>query len=139
VSYLLDTNVLSEVRKPRPDDRVMSFLESTDPDELFVSALTVGELHRGVARLRRTDPDGAAAIAAWLTGMERSFADRILAVDAAVTGGWGRLSADCSRPVVDTLLAATAIVHDLTLVTRNVHDMRGLDVRTVDPWTAVAA
>jgi predicted nucleic acid-binding protein len=139
LSFLLDTNVLSEVRKPRPDDRVMAFLESVEPDDLFVSALTVGELHRGVERLRPTDPQGAAAIAAWLTGMERSFADRILPVDVAVAARWGLLSADRSRPVVHTLIAATALAHDLTVVTRNVHDMRGIDVRTVDPWSVAAA
>lgn len=112
----------------------MAFLESADPETLFISALTVGELHRGAAAKRRTDPEAGARLATWIEGMERSFSDRIVSIDAAVASVWGSMSVDRTRPVIDTLIAATAAVHDLTLVTRNVHDVRGLAVRTLDPW-----
>lgn len=134
--YLLDTNVASETRRTRPDERVVSFLTSVDAAKLFISVLTLGELRRGVEMKRQSDPEVAAQIGAWVDGIELTFADRILPVDALVARLWGELSADRKRPVVDTLIAATALVRDLTLVTRNGGDLAGIAVPILDPWQA---
>lgn len=132
--FLLDTNILSETRRTRAEPQVLSFLSQADPARLFVSVLTLGELRKGVEIRRRSDPETAAKLGAWADALEASFADRILAVDAATAKLWGVLSADRPRPAIDTLLAATAMVHDLTLVTRNTADVAGTDVAVLNPW-----
>lgn len=136
LQYLLDTNVLSETRKKLADERVMRFLSSAEPSVLFLSVLTLGELRKGVALKGRSDPSAARALGSWVDGLEFSFADRILGVDAATARLWGELSAQRLRPVsvVDTLLAATAVVHGLTLVTHNTVDVLDTGVTLLDPW-----
>jgi len=136
VEYLLDTNVLSETRRKKADERVMGFLAGAEPSALYISVLTLGELRKGVALKRRTDPDAAARLAGWVEGLELSFADRIVGIDAATARLWGDWSAERPRPVVDTLLAATAATRDLTLVTRNASDVLDLRVKVLDPWKA---
>jgi hypothetical protein len=113
---------------------VISFLSSTEQSTLYISVLTLGELRKGVALKKRSDKDAAKKIAAWVDGLEFSFGDRILAIDAATASLWGELSAQRPRPVIDTLLAATAIVHELTLVTRNTADLQDIDLRLLNPW-----
>ena len=137
VRYLLDTNILSETRKPKPDPGVIAFLQSSEPSSVFISVLTIGELRKGIAakKLKNPDPKAASRLAAWVEGLELGFADRILGIDAATARRWGDWSGQRPRPVVDTLLAATAILQDLTLVTRNIRDVRGLPVKLFDPWT----
>lgn len=132
--YLLDTMVLSETRKRDMDPAVSAFLQGADAHSLYLSVLTIGEFQRGIEIKRRDDPNAADRIGAWLAQAERDFADRILPVDENVARIWGQLSADRSRPVVDTLIAATALAHDLVLVTRNLKDVRGIEVTTLDPW-----
>jgi predicted nucleic acid-binding protein len=132
--YLLDTNVTSETRKLRADSRVIAFISAADAAALFLSVLTVGELRKGVAAKRRTDPGAADQLAAWVDGIEATFADRILPIDAATARRWGELSANRSLPVIDTLIAATAMSRSLTLVTRNVRDVGSTGVPLVDPW-----
>jgi predicted nucleic acid-binding protein len=132
--YLLDTNILSETRRTRAEPRVLSFLSAADPARLFVSVLTLGELRKGIEIRHRSDAETAARLSAWAEALEASFADRVLAVDAAAAKLWGVLSADRPRPVIDTLLAATAIIHDLTLVTRNTADVAGTGVAVLNPW-----
>jgi predicted nucleic acid-binding protein len=134
MEYLLDTNVLSETRKKKADAGVISFLESVGASALYLSVLTLGELRKGVAMKRRVDPAAARSLAAWVDGFELGFADRILGIDGATARLWGDWSADRPRPVVDTLLAATAMLHGLTLVTRNVRHMRGIPVDVLNPW-----
>ncbi|WP_088286459.1 type II toxin-antitoxin system VapC family toxin [Kineosporia sp. A_224] len=136
MSYLLDTNIVSEVRKPRPDPSVVAWIGATRPDRLSISAMVVGELRRGAALIRRRDPVQAEALDAWVDQTVRSFADRILPVTAEVADVWGRLHAVRPLAVPDSLMAATAIVHGLTLVTRNVKDFDGLDLPLVDPFTS---
>ncbi len=114
LQYLLDTNVLSETRRKQADERVISFLAAAEPSALYISVLTLGELRKGVALKKRSDPDSAKKLGAWVDGLEFSFADRILGIDAATARLWGELSAQRPRPVIDTLLAATAVVHELT-------------------------
>jgi toxin FitB len=134
LQYLLDTNILSETRKKQANERVMSFLSSAEPSALFISVLSLGELRKGVALKIRSDADAAKRLGTWVDGLEFSFGERILDVDAAIVRQWGELSAQRSRPVVDTLLAATALVHKLTLVTRNISDVHDLGVKLLDPW-----
>ena len=134
VGYLLDTNVISETRKARADGGVMAFLSAADAAGLFLSVLTLGELRKGVEAKRRTDPISADQLGSWVDGIETIFADRVLPVDAAVARRWGELSADRRLPVIDTLIAATAIRHGLTLVTRNTRDVEPTGVPLVDPW-----
>jgi hypothetical protein len=136
VSYLLDTNVLSETRKPKPDHGVIAFLQSAAPSSVFISVLSIGELRKGIVskKIKDPDPNAASRLAAWVDGLEFSFADRILGIDAATAKLWGDWSGQRPRPVVDTLLAATAVLHELTLVTRNLRDVRGIPVKLHNPW-----
>ena len=132
--YLLDTNIISETRKARPDPRLTAFLETTESAGLFLSVLTVGELRKGVAARRRSDPAVADSLAAWVDGIETNFADRVLPIDAAAARLWGELAAHRSLPVIDTLIAATAIVRGLILVTRNTRDVSATGAALLDPW-----
>jgi len=134
VEYLLDTNILSETRKKAANERVMDFLAGADPAALYISVLTLGELRKGAAQKGRTDPEAARKLTGWVDGLEFSFADRIVGIDAATARLWGEWSAERPRAVIDTLLAATASVRALTLVTRNVGDVQGLPVPVLDPW-----
>jgi predicted nucleic acid-binding protein len=136
-AFLLDTNVVSELRKGHRIHRsVRRFFESVDESGLFLSVLVLGELRQGIDRLAARDASAAARLERWLVGLGVAYSDRILSVDLPVAEVWGRLNARRSLPAVDGLLAATAIVHDLTLVTRNVRDVSGTGVRTVNPFDA---
>jgi predicted nucleic acid-binding protein len=134
LEYLLDTNVLSETRKKKADAGVLAFLQAGEASTLYISVLTLGELRKGVAKKKREDAEAAKRLADWVDGLEYSFADRILGIDAATARLWGDWSSERPRPVVDTLLASTAVVHGLTLVTRNIRDVRGIAVKLLDPW-----
>ena len=134
LQYLLDTNVLSETRRKEAEQGVISFLSSVEPSALYLSVLSLGELRKGVALKKKSDPDAAKKIAAWVDGLELSFADRVLGINAATARVWGELSAQRSRPVIDTLLAATAMVHELTFVTRNTGDVQDIKLKLLNPW-----
>ena len=134
MSFLLDTNVLAELRKPRPHPSVAAWYEGVGDEELFLSVLVVGEIQQGVTRLRRKDPRQAAVYEAWLGKLRREFADRVLPVSQDVALAWGRLAAGDPLPVVDALLAATALVHGLTVVTRNVADFEPAGVALLNPF-----
>ena len=133
-NYLLDTNVLSETRKKSAEPKVIAFLSNADSSSLYVSVLTLGELRKGVAQKLRSDPPAAQSLGDWVDGIELSFADRIIGIDAATARLWGELSAQRPRPIVDTLLAATAIVHQMTLVTRDTGDVTDIDVKLLNPF-----
>ncbi|HWB31102.1 MAG TPA: type II toxin-antitoxin system VapC family toxin [Vicinamibacterales bacterium] len=132
---LLDTNILSEIRKPRPNAAVLAWFDAQEADDLYVSVLTLGEIREGVDRLAARDEARARTLRRWLADLSVLYADRILPVDLAVAEDWGRLRASAARtlPVIDAFLAATARVHGLTLVTRNEKDFRGIDVPVFNP------
>ena len=133
--YLLDTNVASELRKgSRANAGVLGWFESVEDSDLFLSVLVAGEIRKGVEQTRFTDPAKAQALDLWLAGLERQYADRMLPVTPAVADRWGRLSAIRPISTVDCLLAATALVHDITLVTRNVADVAGTGVKLLNPF-----
>lgn len=134
--YLLDTNVISETRRSRPDTGVIAFLSAATAEGLFLSVLTLGELRKGVALKRRVDPLAASDLGTWVEGIATNFADRILPIDTATALRWGELSAVGTPPVIDMLIAATALSRDLTLVTRNTKDFRSSGALLLDPWHA---
>lgn len=136
MAFLLDTNVISELRKPTPDTGVDGWFAGVDPDGLFLSVLVVGELRQGVERLARRDPAQAAPLERWLQELVSSFTDRLVPITASIADRWGRLNVPSPLPVIDGLLAATALEHDWTLVTRNVSDVVSSGARLLNPWSA---
>ncbi len=135
MSYLIDTNVLSELRRNAPDASVLSWFQKRPPASLYLSVLTLGEIRKGIELL--TDGKRQLALRDWLdVDLPAFFTGRILPIDGAVADRWGRIVAAAGRPVaaVDSLLAATAVTHDLILVTRNVKDFIALPVATINPW-----
>lgn len=138
--FLLDTNIISELIKPRPEPKVAAWIEAADESLLYLSVLTLGEIRKGIAALPRTSRRGQ--LEAWLeTDLRARFSGRILPVDEVVADRWGLLTGEASRnrirlPVIDGLLAATALSHNLTLVTRNATDMAATGVPVFDPWEA---
>ncbi len=135
MSFLLDTNVVSELRKKdRMDRRVRAWFDEVAAEDLHLSVLVVGEIRRGIERIRQKDVAQAAALERWLQRVTREHADRILNVNRRVADEWGRLSAQRSGSPVDLLLAATARVHELVLVTRNTADIAWTGVPCVNPF-----
>ena len=135
MSFLIDTNIISEVRKGgRCDPNVAAWWSRLAEDDLWLSSLVLGEIRKGVELGRRHDSQQAEALEAWLADVMSGFGNRVLPVDAAVAEQWGRMSAIRPVPVVDALLAATARVYGLTLVTRNLADVAGLEVDVLNPF-----
>ena len=135
MSYLIDANIISEVRKgERCDLHVSAWYATIADEELFLSTLVLGEIRKGVELARPRDPGKATALERWLRDVESAFDGRVLAVDNAVSDQWGRMSAIRPIPVIDGLLAATALVHRLTLVTRNDRDVAGLGATVLNPF-----
>jgi len=140
IGFLLDTNVLSELVRPKPDPHVVRWLEAADEEALFLSVLTLGELRKGIASL--ADASRKALLESWVAGdIMIRFEGRILEVDRAISERWGQAAGMLAKrgtplPVIDGLLAATALHHGLTLVTRNIRDVAPTGVMVIDPWTA---
>jgi len=139
VSFLLDTCVLSELTRPKPHPNVIGWFETQDSAALFVSVLTVGEIEKGIAAL----PTGRkkVAVSGWLATLRSTYGDRLLPIDAAIATIWGRTAARIERDggalaVVDGLIAATALHHGYTVVTRNVADFERTGVALLNAWEA---
>lgn len=130
--YLLDTNIVSEARRGTPE--AVAWLRSVQGRVLFLSVVTLGEIQRGILLKARKDPKTAAILANWLAVLREDHRDAILPISDAVALEWGRLSAERSRPPADGLIAATARVHDLILVTGNVADFEDAGVTVINPW-----
>jgi toxin FitB len=136
--YLLDTNVVSEAVKPQPDAKVLHWLQTNSPSRFYISALSIGELEQGI--VRSPSPKRAKELRAWLeTSLKPSFRNRILGLDETVMTTWGRITGEAlnkGRPasLFDSLLAATALTHQFTLVTRNAKDVSMFNVSVFNPW-----
>jgi hypothetical protein len=139
VNYLIDTNIISEVRKgDRSDPNVAAWYRSIDDRDIYLSVLVLGEIRKGIERARSRDPGRARALETWLSAVRESFGDRVLAVDQSVADEWGRMSAKRPVSTIDALLAATAKIHRMTLVTRNVADIADLGAELLNPFESIA-
>lgn len=135
MNYLVDTNIISEVRKgAKCAANVAAWYDSIDDADIYLSVLVLGEIRKGVERARPSDPAQARALEKWLTAVAESFAERILPIDQTVADEWGRMAAKRPVSTVDALLAATAKVHRMTLATRNVSDVADLGADLVNPF-----
>ena len=130
----MDTNVISEARKPRGDERVKRWISSVPVEDLYLSVLTLGEVRRGIGLLEGRDPVQAQVYEAWLATVLRDYADRIMPVDAETAEEWGSMNVPGPVPVVDGLMAATAKVRNMTLVTRNTRDVARTGARLLNPF-----
>lgn len=139
MNFLIDTNVISEVRKgTRCDAGVAAWYASIDDSDLFLSVLVLGEIRKGIELARPRDPAKADALEAWLVAVAAAFGERILPIDRAVGDQWGRMCALRPLSTIDGLLAATAKVHRMTLVTRNEADVAGLGADVLNPFGGAA-
>jgi predicted nucleic acid-binding protein len=133
--YLVDTCVVSEARRRTP--QAVAWLRAAQAETLFLSAITIGEITKGLMMKLRTDPPAAAVLLRWLDELRFVYSARILPIDDAVATSWGRLMAQRTRPVADALIAATAQVHNKVLVTRNVADFADAGLTVIDPWAVM--
>lgn len=136
--YLLDTCVISETRAKKPDAAVIEWLSRQPPETLYLSTITIGEIKNGICMLG--DTKKARALAEWLNELQATFSPRVLSVNATVAECWGEILAanaksGNTRPAIDALIAATAKVDNLILVTRNVRDMDGMGVKLLNPFS----
>jgi len=137
VTYLLDTSVVAELRKgSRANPHLRAWFAALAPDAIVLSVLTIGEVRRGIERVRRRDPAAAKALDRWLRRLLVDHGDRIVGIDRQVAEEWGRLNVPDPLPVIDGLLAATATVHGLVLATRNVGDVARSGAEVVNPFEA---
>ncbi len=137
MSYLLDSNIVSELRKrERADAGVRQWFAGVDDTELYLSVLTVGEIRRGIESIHRRDRARALALNRWFHALVTEYEARILLVDRKVAEEWGRMNAATTLPAIDSLLAATAHVHGLTFVTRNTKDMTRTGVPCLNPFAS---
>jgi toxin FitB len=135
VSFVLDTNVVSEARKgSRADTGVMGWLSSVAAEDLYLSVLVVGEIRQGIEGLRRRDSVQADHLEVWLSGLRRHYADRILSIDLEIAEEWGRMNVPDPISSRDGLMAATAKVRNMTFVTRNTSDVAMTGVRLLNPF-----
>ena len=132
---LLDTNVVSALRRPDRHPRVAQWLAVQHPEALFLSAVTIGEIRRGITQQERHDAPFARELTVWLNRLLTLFGDRVLAFDVHVAQRWGRLSAELGHDSADLIIAATALQHGLTVVTRNVKHFEPTGVKTFDPFS----
>jgi predicted nucleic acid-binding protein len=137
--YLIDTMVLSELRRRQRDPGVVAWIARQQHDDLFLSVVSIGAIERGIARQRSMDAAFAEELATWLKRLLRLHHERLLAVNLAVARRWGQLSAALGHDSADLLIAATALEHGLTVVTRNLRHFSPTGVATLDPWQGGSA
>ena len=136
MGFLIDTNILAELRKrERANPGIRRWYVGVEESEIYISVIVLGEIRRGVELLRRRDPIAAESLETWLNRLRYSLGDRLLPVTEAITDCWGRLGIPDPIPVADGLLAATALVHDLTLVTRDTRDVERSGARLLNPFS----
>jgi predicted nucleic acid-binding protein len=136
--FLIDTVVLSELRRRQRDPGVVAWIGSQRQEDCFLSVVSIGEIERGIARKRTTDSRFAQQLARWLDQLLRLYVDRLLPMDVGVARRWGQLSAELGHEGADLLIAATALERGLTVVTRNLRHFTPAGVQTLDPWSREA-
>lgn len=132
--YLIDTVILSELRKPKRDVRLASWIKKQRTSDLYLSVVTVGEVERGIVQQRTRDPDFATALASWLDRVLALYGERVLPFDLQIARRWGQLSAVLGNDSADLMISATALEHGLTVVTRNVSDFEPTGVAILNPF-----
>ena len=132
--FLLDTNVISETVKRRPHATAMAWLKRQRSNDLFLSAVTIGEIAFGIHTQRSADPVHAGALEDWLQDLIAQFSGRILPIDSGVALAWAKLTTKAKEQWSNHYIAATAAMHNLTVATRNVKDFAGLGIRLVNPF-----
>ena len=138
MKYLLDTNVISEIRKrERADAHVIAWVSSVTGTDLYLSVLVVGELRKGLERLRLRDIGQAYALTQWIEGLHTTFANRIVDIDLPTAEEWGRMNSVRSLPAIDSLMAASAKIHDMVFVTRDEIGVAEFGVRVLNPFNPV--
>jgi predicted nucleic acid-binding protein len=135
MGYLLDTCIISELRRSACNPGVTTWMTGIEPEDAFLSVITLGEIRRGIELHRAKDGRAAGTLERWLLGLEAHYADRVLPITATVADRWGRLSPNQPLPVSDGLIAATGLENKLTIVTRNVADFQRSGVNTLNPFT----
>lgn len=138
MSFLVDTNVVSEARRAACDPNVRAWFDAAPTDRLYLSVLVVGEIRLGIERRRRRDPVQAQVYENWLHALRRDFADRVIPITEEIAEEWGRMNASSLLPMADGLIAATARIHRLTVVTRNVGDFERAQVPVLNPFLPLA-
>jgi predicted nucleic acid-binding protein len=133
--FLLDTVIVSEIRKKQPDSGVIEWISRQPGSQLYLSVVTLGEIERGIERRRKTEPAFADTLAAWLESLTLIYADRILPITPAIARRWGRLSAQIGNDSADLLIAATGLTHHLAVVTRNVSHFEPTGITVVNPFS----
>lgn len=134
MTFLLDTVALSQMTKSRPNRGFMTWFEAVDPVDLFVSVVTIGEIEFGIEQQRSALPDFARRLEIWCSRIVATYDERMLPVTVEVARAWGRLSHRKGHATADLLIAATALVHDLTVVTRNVRHFDGTGAKILNPF-----
>lgn len=133
--FLLDTVIVSELRKKTPDVGVVEWIAAQPDDSVYLSVITLGEIERGIEKKRKSDPVFANGLTAWLESLSHFYADRILAASPVIARRWGRLSVQLGHDGADVLVAATALTHGLTVVTRNVRHFEPAGVAVFNPFS----
>lgn len=134
MAYLLDTNILSELRKPHCDSKLLDWVNQIDSNECFISVLSLGEIRRGVQKIKKTDPSRAKVFEKWLHSLVSFYNDRILPITIETALRWGSFDYTKNHPPIDALLGATALQHDLILVTRNISDFKSMEIEVINPF-----
>jgi predicted nucleic acid-binding protein len=136
VNVLVDTNVVSELKRGRNGDPfVVAWFSTLSPERIFTSVVVLGEIRRGIELIARRDKPQAAVLERWYESMRQRLGNRVLDIDERVMTTWAKISVPDMLPAYDGLIAATALVHDLIVATRNVADYRRVGLRVVDPWS----